>query len=33
MRYVFAFLLLVHGIAHFPGFIVSWQLGLFPDLP
>jgi hypothetical protein len=31
--YILAFLLLGHGIAHLPGFIVSWQLGSFPDLP
>jgi hypothetical protein len=33
MRYVLAFLLLGHGIAHLPGFIVASQLGSFPDLP
>jgi hypothetical protein len=33
MRYVLAFLFLGHGIAHLPGFIVSWQLASFPELP
>jgi hypothetical protein len=33
MRFIVAFLLFAHGIAHLPGFIVSWQLGSFPDLP
>jgi hypothetical protein len=26
-------LLLVHGIAHLPGFLVNWQLRSFPELP
>ena len=28
-----AFLLLAHGIAHVPGFLVNWQIASFPDLP
>ena len=32
MRFLVAFLLLAHGIAHVPGFLVSWQLASFPDL-
>ena len=27
-----AFLLLAHGIAHVPGFLVNWQIASFPDL-
>ncbi len=26
-------LLLAHGIAHLPGFLVNWQLRSFPELP
>lgn len=33
MRYALAFLLLGHGIAHLPGFLVGWQLASFPELP
>lgn len=33
MRYVLALLLLGHGIAHLPGFLVGWQLASFPELP
>jgi hypothetical protein len=32
VRFLLAFLLLAHGIAHVPGFLVSWQLAAFPDL-
>jgi hypothetical protein len=32
MRYVIAVLLLGHGIAHVPGFLVGWQLASFPEL-
>ena len=32
MRLLLAFLLLAHGIAHVPGFLVSWQLAAFPEL-
>jgi hypothetical protein len=27
-----AFLLLAHGVAHVPGFLVNWQIASFPDL-
>lgn len=33
MRIVFAALLLAHGVAHLPGFLVSWQLRTFPEMP
>jgi hypothetical protein len=33
MRYALALLLLGHGIAHLPGFLVGWQLASFPELP
>ncbi len=33
MRFVVAFLLLAHGIAHLVGFAATWKLGAFPDLP
>jgi len=33
VRYALAFLLLGHGVAHLPGFIVGWQLASFPELP
>jgi hypothetical protein len=33
VRYVIAVLLLGHGIAHVPGFLVGWQLASFPELP
>jgi hypothetical protein len=33
MRYVLAILLLGHGVAHLPGFLVGWQLASFPELP
>ncbi len=33
MRYLVAFLLLGHAIAHLPGFLVGWQLASFPELP
>ena len=29
----FAALLLAHGVAHLPGFLVSWQLRSFPETP
>jgi hypothetical protein len=32
VRFLLAFLLAAHGIAHVPGFLVSWQLASFPDL-
>lgn len=33
MRIVLAILMAGHGIAHLPGFLVSWQLRSFPELP
>ena len=33
MRIVLAVLMAVHGIAHLPGFLVSWRLATFPELP
>ena len=33
MRIVLAVLLLAHGVAHLPGFLVSWQLRAFPEMP
>jgi len=33
MRIVLVLLLLVHALAHLPGFLVSWQLTSFPELP
>jgi hypothetical protein len=33
VRYALALLLLGHGIAHLPGFLVGWQLASFPELP
>jgi hypothetical protein len=33
MRIVLALLLVAHGIAHLPGFLVDWQLRSFPELP
>jgi hypothetical protein len=33
MRIVLAALLLAHGVAHLPGFLVSWQLRSFPEMP
>lgn len=33
MRYAVALLLVGHGVAHLPGFLVSWQLASFPELP
>jgi hypothetical protein len=33
MRIVLALLLLAHGVAHLPGFLVSWQLRSFPEMP
>jgi hypothetical protein len=33
MRYALALLLLGHGIAHLPGFLVGWQLAAYPELP
>ncbi|HEY7186440.1 MAG TPA: hypothetical protein VH436_07820 [Vicinamibacterales bacterium] len=33
MRWILAFMLLAHGVAHLPGFFVGWQLVSFPKLP
>jgi len=33
MRWILAFMLLAHGVAHLPGFFVGWQLASFPELP
>lgn len=33
MRFVVAFVLLAHGVAHLPGFLVSWHLASFAELP
>jgi hypothetical protein len=33
MRIVLAALLLAHGVAHLPGFLVNWQLRSFPEMP
>ena len=33
MRIMLSFLLLAHGIAHLPGFLVAWRLASFPELP
>jgi len=33
MRIFFAIWFFVHGVAHLPGFLVSWQLRTFSELP
>jgi hypothetical protein len=33
MRTLLAVWFFAHGVAHLPGFLVSWQLRTFPDLP
>lgn len=33
MRIVLAALLVAHGVAHLPGFLVSWQLRTFAEMP
>lgn len=33
MRILLALLLLGHGVAHLPGFLVAWRLRAFPELP
>jgi hypothetical protein len=33
MRLAFAFFLLIHGIAHLPGFIVPWRLATLMAMP
>jgi hypothetical protein len=33
MRFVLAFLLLAHGLAHLVGFVSSWKLAILAELP
>jgi hypothetical protein len=33
MRIILAILLLVHGVAHLPGFLVPWRLAVLAELP
>lgn len=33
MRIVLALLMVGHGIAHLPGFLVAWRLHSFPEMP
>jgi hypothetical protein len=33
MRLLLSFLLLAHGVAHLPGFLVAWGLMSFPERP
>jgi hypothetical protein len=33
MRWLIAILLLTHGMAHLPGFLVNWQIWHTPELP
>ena|SRR5687768_7452020 len=33
VRFALAFLVLAHGVAHLPGFIVGWKLRALPALP
>lgn len=33
MRLVLTLLLIAHGVAHLPGFLVAWGLASFPELP
>jgi hypothetical protein len=33
MRVALSILLLLHGIAHLPGFVVPWRLTALPELP
>ncbi|HEY1304289.1 MAG TPA: hypothetical protein VGF24_12100 [Vicinamibacterales bacterium] len=33
MRYLLAVLLLVHGVAHLPGFLVAYGKASFPEVP
>jgi hypothetical protein len=32
-RFILAGALLIHAVAHLPGFIVAWQVRLFEELP
>lgn len=33
MRFLLAFLMLAHGVAHLVGFAVAWRLADFPEMP
>ncbi len=33
MRLAFAFFLLIHGIAHLPGFVMPWRLATLTGMP
>jgi hypothetical protein len=33
MRFAFAFFVLIHGIAHLPGFVVPWRLASLSEMP
>ena len=33
MRFVLAFILAIHGVAHVVGFVSSWKLATFAELP
>lgn len=33
MRFLLAFILFAHGVAHLVGMASSWQLATFPDVP
>jgi hypothetical protein len=33
MRFVLAFVLLAHGVAHLAGFVPSWKLATLAELP
>ena len=33
MRILLALLMAAYGIAHLPGFLVSWRLRSFPEMP
>jgi hypothetical protein len=33
MRFLLAFILSAHGIAHLVGFVAAWRLASLPDLP
>jgi hypothetical protein len=33
MRTALAFILMAHGVAHLPGFLVPWRISSPPDLP
>jgi hypothetical protein len=33
MQYVLAILMLIHSVAHLPGFLVAWRLATLKELP